>query len=311
MNPFEKICAADPKTQEVVALARRVASSASTVLIEGESGVGKDLLANAMHYASDRAEGPYVRIDCPNLTEELVECELFGYEPGAFTDARGRKKGKFELADKGTLYIDGIDHLSLVLQAKLLRPLQEKVVQRLGSTVEHELDVRIIASSQLDVAEEVRVGAFRSDLFFRLAVVHIKVPPLRQRRADIGLLAKALAREAGVRTGRPAFDVSEEAVAVMKRYSWPGNVREMKNVLERLAMTCSADQAGADEMLAVLPALGFGTDSRPLTLREVEFQYIEEILDRTGHNVTTAAGLLGISRKAVYDHLRRTSGRSV
>ncbi len=310
MNPFEKMCAVDPKTQEVVALARRVASSASTVLIEGESGVGKDLLANAMHYASDRAEGPFVRIDCPNLTEELVECELFGYEPGAFTDARGRKKGKFELADKGTLYIDGIDHLSLVLQAKLLRPLQEKVVQRLGSTTEHELDVRIIASSQLDVAEEVRVGAFRSDLFFRLAVVHIKVPPLRQRRADVGPLAKILAGDAGVRTGRPALEVSEDAVTIMKRYSWPGNVREMKNVIERLAMTCNTDRVGADDLLAVLPALGFGTDSTPLTLREVEFQYIEEILDRTGHNVTTAASLLGISRKAVYDHLRRTAGKS-
>lgn len=306
MNPFERFLCVDPAARAVLDLAARVATSNSSILIEGESGVGKDLLATAIHYASSRASGPFVRIDCPNLSEDLLECELFGYEPGAFTDAKGRKLGKFELANGGTLYVDGVEHLSLVLQAKLLRPLQERTIERLGATAPRALDCRLIASTQRSLAKEVGAGRFREDLYFRLQVLHLKIPPLRGRPQDITLLAESLVAEAGVRAGRPSLRISSEGVAALQKYHWPGNVRELRNLLDRLAMTAKNDTVSREEVLRALPDRDtFGAPPSVLTLRQVESVCMQEALKRAHGNKRLAADLLGISRKGLYDRMRR------
>jgi len=292
--------------KELVALSARAAATDSTILIEGESGVGKDLLAYAIHYASGRAQGPFVRIDCPNLNEDLLECELFGYEPGAFTDAKGHKAGKFELADAGTLYIDGVDHLSLTLQAKLLRPLQERVIERLGSTVLRKLDVRIIASTQHSLSACVHAGTFRGDLFYRLQVINLRVPPLRERPGDLLPLVERIAAETGEHHGKPHFRFSEEALRLLTAHLWPGNVRELRNVVERLAVGLPGDLVEGDAFAKALPGLGpIDAPRGPLTLREIETHCLQDALKRAGGNKSRAASMLGISRKSLYDRLKR------
>lgn len=309
MHAFEKFLVADRSSREIIKMASRAAATESTVLIEGESGVGKDLLATCIHYASRRAEGPMVRIDCPNLSEDLLECELFGYEPGAFTDARGRKMGKFELANGGTLYIDGIDTLPLILQSKLLRPLQERAIERLGSTSARKLDVRVIASSQHNLVDEVRKGMFRGDLFYRLQVIHLRIPPLRERKADIPALALHLSTDAGARAAKPGFQIASDALSLLARYDWPGNVRELRNVIERLAVMALDTTATREDILAALPSIEpLGRQQEPLTLREMEIVYIQEVLRRARGNKSRAASILGISRKSFYDRLKREGG---
>lgn len=311
MSPFERIVAHDPAMGELLAFATRAAATDSTVLIEGESGVGKDRLALAIHYASPRAERPFIRIDCPNLSEDLLECELFGYEPGAFTDARGRKAGKFEIAEGGTVYVDGVDNLSPVLQTKLLRPLQEKIIERLGSTTSRKLDVRLIASTQRDLAQDVRAGTFRGDLFYRLQVIHLKVPPLRLRPTDIRPLILQLCSEVGGRLGKQSFRIEEDALAPLMTYAWPGNVREMRNLVERLAVMCDGDIVRRDEVAAIMPGLDAnGGASKLVTLREMEYTYMNEVLRRLRGNKTMAAAALGISRKSFYDRMKREGVKS-
>lgn len=310
MNAFGKLLVDDPDMRELLSIASRAAATDSTILIEGESGVGKDLLANCIHYASARAEGPLVRIDCPNLSEDLLECELFGYEPGAFTDARGHKLGKFELANGGTLYIDGVDTLSLVMQAKLLRPLQEKVIERLGSSGQRKLDVRVIASTQVNLVEEVRSGAFRGDLFYRLQVIHLRVPPLRERLSDVPLLAHHFAADAADRMRKPGFKIADTAISLLENYPWPGNVRELRNVIERLAVTTPRILATREDVLATLPGVeALGKQRVPLTLREMEYLYIQEVLRRARGNKSRAASILGISRKSFYDRVKREGAK--
>ncbi len=291
--------------KDILAIAARAAVSDSTILIEGESGVGKDLLANAIHYASERAHGPFVRIDCPNLNEDLLECELFGYEPGAFTDAKGSKQGKFELAKGGTLYIDGVDHLSITLQAKLLRPLQERIIERLGSSIQRRLDVRVIASTQRDLMEDVKTGTFRGDLFFRLQVIHLKIPPLRERPSDISLLATRLAAETAGRLTKASFQIADDALPLLEKYHWPGNVRELRNLIERLAITLPGPMADREAVLKGLPAGGETSHHQLLSLRQVESHYLQEALKQAHGNKSRAATLLGISRKSFYDRLKR------
>src|SRR5256885_2372737 len=228
----------NPRMQEILELTQDIASLRSTVLIRGESGTGKELVARAVHFSGNRAEKPFIAVSCAALTETLLESELFGYEKGAFTGAAGQAKGKFELADAGTIFLDEIGDISPKLQADLLRVLQERRFYRVGGTQEVKVDVRIIAATNKNLAEEVQQGRFRKDLYYRLNVIEIKLPPLRERREDIPLLAEHFVQRISSELGKDVSGISAEALKVLIAYDWPGNVRELENVVERAIVTC-------------------------------------------------------------------------
>jgi two-component system NtrC family response regulator len=295
--------------RELVPLVLRLAEARSPVLVEGESGTGKDLVAHWLHYGGSRREGPFVKVHCPSIPVELLESELFGHERGAFTDARAAKAGKLEMAAAGTLYFDQVLDLAPALQAKLLRVVEERRFERVGGTRTLEVDVRFVASSNSDLAEAVRAGRFREDLFHRLNVVRLVLAPLRERREDVLPLALAfLARERLAGT-TAALDFEPEAVEVLKGYAWPGNVRELRSVVERAAVLTRAAGAIA---LSALPSqlreqtqtLWAGRERRP-SLKDVELAYIRYVLDAVGGSQTRAAAVLGISRKALWEKRRR------
>jgi len=294
--------------RELLALVLRVASARSPVLVEGESGSGKDLLAYWLHYGGSRREGPFVKVHCPSIPAELLESELFGHEKGAFTDARAAKAGKIEMAAAGTLYFDQVEDLAPALQAKLLRVVEERRFERLGGTRTIEVDVRFVASASRGLDEAVRGGRFREDLYHRLNVVRLVLEPLRARREDILPLAQAfLARERERGTTRSG-GFSAEAELLLRGYHWPGNARELRGAVERAALVTPAGlverSALPAELLAHPQALWAGRDRRP-TLREVEQAYIRQVLDETGGSQTRAAAVLGISRKALWQKRRR------
>jgi DNA-binding NtrC family response regulator len=297
-----------PAMRELMGVLGRLADARSPVLLEGESGTGKDLLAHQLHYGGSRRDGPFIKVHCPSIPDDLLESELFGHEKGAFTDAQKAKLGKIEMAAAGTLYFDQVQELTLVLQAKLLRVVEEKRFERLGGTRTIEVDVRFLASSSTDLRKAVAAGTFREDLYHRLSVVPLVVPPLRNRREDIIPLAELfLARERERKTTRAtAFDPG--AVDLLRGYLWPGNVRELRSAIERAALltTGEAVAVGAlPEHLIEQPAtLWAGRDRRP-TLKDVEQAYIRHILEQTSGSQTKAAVLLGISRKALWEKRRR------
>lgn len=302
------VVAESPAMRELLGIVSRLAEARSPVLLEGESGTGKDLIAHWLHYAGPRRDGPLIKVHCPSIPGELLESELFGHERGAFTDARAAKAGKIELAAGGTLYFDQIQDLGLDLQAKLLRVVEEREIERLGGTRTIEVDVRFVASSSVDLREAVSSGRFRDDLYHRLSVVPLKLPPLRNRREDILPLAELfLSRERERRTTRAVAFEAETAQA-LKGYLWPGNVRELRSVVERCALYASGETVPP----AALPAhvleqpqtLWAGRDRRP-TLRDVEQAYIRYVLDQVGGSQTRAAAILGISRKALWEKRRR------
>jgi two-component system NtrC family response regulator len=294
--------------KELVALVQRLAETRSPVLLEGESGTGKDLVAHWLHYGGVRREGPFIKVHCPSIPGELLESELFGHEKGAFTDARQAKAGKIEMAASGTLYFDQIQDLVPQLQAKLLRVIEERQFERVGGTRTLEVDVRFVASVNVDLAEAVRAGRFREDLFHRLNVVPLKLEPLRSRRDDVLPLARAFLARERERGTTAAAGFTPEACDLLRGYHWPGNVRELRSLVERVAIAVPAGEIGPRALppaIAEQPAtLWAGRERRP-TLRDVELAYIRFVLEATAGSQTRAAAVLGISRKALWEKRRR------
>jgi DNA-binding NtrC family response regulator len=297
--------------RELLEQIKRFAEADANVLVTGETGVGKDAVALALHSAGPRKPHPFVKIDCPSLPRNLVESELFGHERGAFTDASVARPGRFELAGRGTVYLDSVGELPLEGQAKLLRLVEDKRGERLGSTTTYPVLARVVASAEANLETAVKDGAFREDLYHRLRVLPLKVPPLRDRRADILPLARVFVRESAVRHGRGAPRLSPDAASVLERYAWPGNVRELKHVIERavLSLDAARDDIGAPELpMDLFDDTGRLYDAdltgRP-TLEEVERRYIELVLRQARDNQGEAARILGISRKALWEKRRR------
>ena len=302
-----EIVALSDAMREAVGLAERVATTDANVLVTGESGAGKDALAAFIHSRSARAAQPLVKIDCATLPGELLESELFGYERGAFTGATEAKPGRLEAAHRGTLVLDEIAHLTMNAQAKLLRVIENREFERLGGRKTIEVDARLIALTNADLKDAVERRAFRDDLFYRLNVVHIVAPPLRERLRDIQPLSDRLVRAYAEKHGRPARKISRAAQQILKTYDFPGNVRELGNIIERAVIVCEASEiteTDLAESVRVAARQRERKDHRP-TLAEVEWEYIRETLSATKGNKAEAARILGISRKNLYERLAR------
>ena len=312
---FHQILGKSKAIQAVFDLIRRVADSPTNVLITGESGTGKELVAKAIHYNSDRKDAPFIPVNCAAIPEQLLESELFGHMRGAFTDAKMDKRGLFEEAQKGTLFLDEISELPLMLQAKILRAIQEKEIRRVGATKPISVDVRIIAATNLNLGEEVKSRRFREDLYYRLNVIELKLPPLRERREDIPLLVEAFLKKCGEVRGKEVKGVGEAALAMLMDYAWPGNVRELENVIERAVTLSRGDKISPDDLpAAVQGARGDRrvldeAAERTLPLHELEKEYIKKVLEKTGGNKYQAAHALGIDRKTLYRKLAEIEGR--
>ena len=312
---FYQILGKSKSIQAVFDLIRRVADSPTNVLITGESGTGKELVAKAIHYNSDRKDAPFIPVNCAAIPEQLLESELFGHMRGAFTDAKMDKRGLFEEAQKGTLFLDEISELPLMLQAKILRAIQEKEIRRVGATKPISVDVRIIAATNLNLGEEVKSRRFREDLYYRLNVIELKLPPLRERREDIPLLVEAFLKKCGEVRGKEVKGVGEAALAMLMDYAWPGNVRELENVIERAVTLSRGDKISPDDLpAAVQGARGDRrvldeAAERTLPLHELEKEYIKKVLEKTGGNKYQAAHALGIDRKTLYRKLAEIEGR--
>ena len=306
---FHELVSKNARMVEIFELVREIASQRSTVLIQGESGTGKELLARAIHHSGDRRARPFVGVSCAALAETLLESELFGHEKGSFTGAVAQKKGKFELADGGTLFLDEIGDISPKLQVDLLRVLQERRFYRVGGTSELDVDVRVIAATHQDLLAEVSAGRFREDLYYRLDVINIRIPPLRERREDVPLLAQEFLERLSHELGRPVTEISEEAMRVLVDHDWPGNVRELENALERAIVTCKTHCVTADDLAFLRrpaePARAAGALPPGLTLQDLEKRYIALTLDRSSGNVKAAAAALGIDRSTLYEKIRR------
>ncbi len=286
-----------PRIREVFEFIRRVAPSDSTVLIEGESGTGKELVARAIHRNSERAARPFVAINCAAITESLLESELFGHEKGAFTGAVTQKKGKIEMAEGGTLFLDEISELAPALQAKLLRVLQERQFERVGGTRTISLNVRLLAATNKNLSKAVDAGEFRKDLYYRLNVVSVKMPALRERREDIANLATHFMEKASRKCKVRAASISAAAVECLRNYEWPGNVRELENAIERALVLGSSDTIGVDDLPEGIIEAGAavsGTESYHIALKEVKKQLIQKALQEAGGSYLEAAKALGL-----------------
>ena len=295
------------RMEEILGLTKDVASIRSTVLIRGESGTGKELVARAIHYSGVRAKEPFIAVSCAALTETLLESELFGYEKGAFTGANGQAHGKFEMADRGTIFLDEIGDISPKLQADLLRVLQERRFYRVGGNEEVQLDVRVIAATHKDLAEEVQQSRFREDLFYRLNVIEIRLPALRDRREDIPLLAEHFVQRISSELGKDITGVSGAALKVLIAHDWPGNVRELENAIERAIVTCRNGVLEEEDFswLRRQPAAAQEWQAPDLPLDELERRAIIAALERKHGNVKEASAALGIDRSTLYDKLKR------
>ncbi len=295
--------------REALRLAERVAATDAGVLVTGESGAGKDALAAFIHARSRRAAGPYVKIDCGSLPGALLESELFGHEKGAFTGATSARPGLLEAAEGGTLVLDEIAHLSVDAQAKLLRVIERKEFERLGGRRTIRVDARVVALSNVELEEAVARRAFRADLFYRLNVVQIRVPPLRERRADVAAIARGLLKTYARKHGRRAVRLSAGARSLLEVYEWPGNVRELSHVLERAIIVTDSGEIGPGDLAdsVRLAVAHEGRKARRPTLAEVEAEYIAETLKAARGNKSEAARVLGISRKSLYERLERSA----
>jgi DNA-binding NtrC family response regulator len=292
----------------VVAALRRYARVDANVLITGETGTGKDLAARTLHQLGRRRRHPFIVIDCPGLAASLLEAELFGHERGAFTDATMARPSRFELAGEGTVSLDRVDELSLDAQAKLLRLVEQKQVERLGSTVAVPIRARVVASAADGIEAAVREGRFRMDLYHRLRVLPIRIPPLRQRRGDVPVLARRLMTELTNAGQRGALAISRDAMAILTAYDWPGNVRELRHVLERAVTASDANVLEAADLADVAPSperLAAGQTSERPTLDDLERRYVAFVLQETRGNQSRAAAVLGISRKALWEKRKR------
>jgi DNA-binding NtrC family response regulator len=305
---FQDIISKNSKMHEIFELIREVASLRSTVLIEGESGTGKELIARAIHYSGDRASRPFIGVSCAALAETLLESELFGHEKGSFTGATAQKKGKFELAHGGTIFLDEIGDISSKLQMDLLRVLQERSYYRVGGWKEIGVDVRVIAATNTNLQEAVYGGKFRDDLYYRLNVINIRIPPLRSRREDVPLLAHSFIERLSPELGKEVGDISEDALRMLLDYDWPGNVRELENAIERAIVTCKNKVLTSDDFTFLSRSAQerqSWTVPPNLTLHEVEKEVILATLRRTQGNMKKTAGLLGIDRSTLYDRLKK------
>jgi two-component system NtrC family response regulator len=308
---FNNIISKNRRMHEIFELVRHIAGTKSTVLIEGETGTGKELIAKAVHYSSEDRQGNLVAVNCAALPENLLESELFGHERGAFTSADARRKGRFELADKGTIFLDEIGDISQAMQAKLLRVLQEKRFERVGGHDSLEVDVRVVTATNRDLEKETREGRFREDLFYRLNVIKIDVPPLRERSEDIPLLITHFLNKYS-RPGEPPKRMSPEAMSMLLAYRWPGNVRELENAIERASVTSVGEVISPEKLpprITGIPAEEqprFEIDlKRPLpyylglATEQIERQYIIKALEKSHGNVGRCAELCGLSRRSV------------
>jgi two-component system response regulator AtoC len=292
--------------QRVYSLIKLVAPTNSTILITGESGTGKELAARAIHKASPRHEKPFVSINCPAIPDGLMESELFGHEKGAFTGADQRRKGKFELADGGTLLLDELGDLPGPLQAKLLRVLQESQIERVGGSKSIRVDVRIIACTAKNLQKEVEAGHFRSDLLFRLQVIPLKMPPLREHKEDIETLCQVFLGEFNTQHGR-TVTIGKEAINCLKQYNFPGNVRELRNIMERASVLCRGAEITPEDLpheLGELPDLAAADGTLSEKLAIVERGFLQQALIASKGNRTEAARILGISRKNLWEKMR-------
>ena len=302
-----------PEMAEIFHVLARVADSPATVLVTGESGTGKELIAQAIHWASDRQDGSFVAVNCAAIPEHLLESELFGHERGAFTGAVARRSGRFERAHGGTLFLDEIGDMSLVLQAKILRVLEERVLERVGGEETIPLDVRVVAATHQDLEERIEVGEFREDLYYRLAVVQLHVPPLRERSADIRELALHYAAQFAARYGRPVEGITEEALERLQAYHWPGNVRELRNVLDRAVLLSRGGVLRLSELRlgAASPRASSRSDIEriagyppSISLDQVEADHIRKVLGSVDGHMGNAAEILGIHRNTLARKVR-------
>jgi DNA-binding NtrC family response regulator len=308
---FNNIISRSPRMHEIFELVRHIAGTKSTVLVEGETGTGKELIAKAVHYSSENREGNLVAVNCAALPENLLESELFGHERGAFTSAEARRKGRFELANKGTIFLDEIGDVSASMQAKLLRVLQERRFERVGGHESIEVDVRVVAATNKNLDKEVAEGRFREDLYYRLNVIKIDLPPLRERTEDIPLLITHFLNKYA-RANEPPKKVAPDAMERLLAYRWPGNVRELENAIERAAVTTVGDTIGLEKLPPKVTGMPAGERPRfeidlkhplPFYLKEateqIEKQYITQALEKSRGNVGRCAELCGLSRRSV------------
>ena len=305
--PVGGILGRSPAIEEALNVVARVAPSRATVLLRGESGTGKELVARAVHEASPRATGPFVPVHCAALNKSLIESELFGHEKGAFTGADARRTGRFEQADGGTLFLDELGEIPLDVQVKLLRVLQERRLARVGSSVEIEVDVRLIGATNRDLEAMVAQGAFREDLFYRLNVVAVELPPLRQRKEDIGLLAEHFLARYAEENAKAVHEISKEALDRLTRYAYPGNVRELQNIVERaVIMARGAVVTRADLPPEVQKAEGApSADTLPAQVEELEKTAIAQALEQASGVQSRAAELLGLTERNLRYKLRK------
>jgi DNA-binding NtrC family response regulator len=303
---FRDLISKSAAMQAVFDLARTAARSQSTILVLGESGTGKELLARAIHAESPRRDGPFIAVSCAALTETLLESELFGYEKGAFTGAAGRHKGKFELANGGTIFLDEIGDISAKLQLDLLRVLEDRRFFRVGGSEPVEVDVRVIAATNRDLKAAVDTGDFREDLYYRLHVIPIRIPPLRERRQDIPLLVEHFLERLSIEMNRRVDSVSAEAMGLLMAHDWPGNVRELRNVLERGTVVAAGTVVEAAELgLTPTTARAVEPYGVMVSLDEVERRHVAAVLQRTAGNISHAARVLGIDRATLYNKMRK------
>jgi transcriptional regulator with GAF, ATPase, and Fis domain len=318
MDPI--VLGESPRMRAVFEFVRMIADSESTVLLLGETGTGKEMIARLIHHTSRRRLRPFVAVSCAILTESLIESELFGHERGAFTGALKDRRGRFEAADGGTIFLDDIDDVPAAVQVKLLRVLQTRTVERVGGIRTIPVDVRVLAGSKRSLLQLVREGKFREDLFYRLHVVPISLPPLRERREDIPLLTDQFMRRFFHRRGEPVPALSSTVREAFQRYSWPGNVRELENACERIAQTCTCDavRVGCMPAAVMFQKRATGPEPQPVAgptapavislddrLREVETQLIAVALEQSGGNKSKAAEQLRIKRSTLGDRIRK------
>jgi len=305
---FQDLISKNPRMHEIFQMVQQVCGLRSTVLIEGESGVGKELVARAIHFSGERAEHPFIAVSCTAINEPLLESELFGHERGAFTGAVSRKPGKFELAAGGSVFLDEMGSIPLKVQLELLRVLEQRSFYRVGGVEEVKVDARVIAATNRDLRAAVTAGTFREDLYYRLNVIRLQIPPLRERMEDVPLLASHFCEQIALEHGRPAPVVSSSALAVLLAHDWPGNVRELRNAIERAMATSRADvlePGDFDFLRHARPLSSTWSPPTHMAMHEIERDVIEAVLKRVSGNVREAARILQLDRSTLYDKIRR------
>ncbi len=306
---FEGLIGTCPQMQEVFSIIKKVAASDVTILVTGESGTGKELVAKAIHQRSTRKNGPFIPINCGGIPETLIESELFGYEKGAFTDAKMQRIGIIERANKGTLFLDEISELPVHLQVKLLRFLQDRKIQRLGGREDIDIDTRIIAATNIDLSEAIKDGRFREDLYFRIGIITIHLPPLRERGDDILLLAHNFLNRLNRIYNKKIKGFNKEAIIALKSYDWPGNVRELENKIQRAVLITDDQIIKPEDLLLGTSGLSMLNNERIPTLKEIrekiEFEIIHKALIKNAWNISRTAEELGVSRPTLHDLIKK------